>query len=114
MPLGSVKEAAFGTCMVCSGGYLSSFGEGTLPAAGTTAAPRPRPAVTGAAVAPAACVPPRPAGGEAGFSILGAPDPEMPPSCADAVAVKRRTPRRILIARLRFCVAAAAAATPHR
>src|SRR3954447_15674327 len=100
MPLGSVKEAAFGVWIVCSGGYLRSFGAGTLPGA-AVAGPRLRPATTGAAGAPAAGVPPRPAAPAAGFSILGAPDPEMPPSCARTVAIRRRIVNSVLIAILR-------------
>ena len=55
-------------------------------------------------------VPPRPAVGGAGFSILGAPDPGMPPTCARAAAARRRMPSRVFIAGLRSCAPAASAA----
>ena len=37
-----------------------------------------------------------PGGGGAGFSVFGAPDPEMPPSCAQAAAARRRMPSKAL------------------
>src|SRR5260370_41050549 len=115
MPFGSVKAVAFGGWMGRRGGYWRSLGEGTPPAAaGATVAPRPRPAVDGAVGAPEAWVPPRPPEGAAGFSILGAPDPEMPPSCAHAAAAMRRMPSNVFIASLRSCAAAVSAAAQHQ